>query len=78
MVTGGNNQGRSVFVVAEGKAHRVPIKTDIDDGVWVEVVEGLTDQDNIVVVGKTGLTDGQAVTVSPYSLPAGKPSSQRY
>lgn len=78
MVTGGNNQGRSVFVFAEGKARRVPIKTDIDDGVWVEVVEGLNGTEDVVVVGKAGLTEGQAVKASAYNLPEGKPSSQKY
>lgn len=78
IVNSGSDKGKSVFVIEEGKARRVPIKTDIDDGVWVEVTEGLNDQHNIVVVGKTGLSEGQVVKVSEYNLPAGKPSSQRY
>lgn len=78
MVTGGSDKGKSVFVVEKGKAHQVPIKTDIDDGVWVEVVEGLTGNEDMVVVGKAGLTEGQAVKASAYNLPAGKPSSQKY
>jgi membrane fusion protein (multidrug efflux system) len=78
IVTGGPGQGKSVFVVEQGKARRVPIKTDIDDGVWVEVVDGLTGNEDIVVVGKAGLTEGQAVKASVYNLPSGKPSSQKY
>ena len=78
IVNSGSDKGKSVFVIEEGKARRVPIKTDIDDGVWVEVTEGLSDQHHIVVVGKTGLSEGQVVKVSEYNLPAGKPSSQRY
>ncbi|TKB82696.1 MAG: efflux RND transporter periplasmic adaptor subunit [Nitrospira sp.] len=78
IVNSGSDKGKSVFVVEEGKARRVPIKTDIDDGVWVEVTEGLSDQHDVVVVGKTGLSEGQVVKVSEYNLPAGKPSSQRY
>jgi RND family efflux transporter MFP subunit len=78
IVTGGPNKGKSVFVVEQGKARQVPIKTDIDDGVWVEVVEGLTGNEDMIVVGKAGLTDGQAVKASAYNLPAGKPSSQKY
>jgi hypothetical protein len=31
----------------------------------------------VIVVGKTGLTDGQAVQASPYNLPAGQPASQK-
>jgi RND family efflux transporter MFP subunit len=78
IVTGGPGQGKSVFVVEQGKARQVPIKTDIDDGVWVEVVDGLTGNEDIVVVGKAGLTDGQAVKAAAYNLPPGKPSSQKY
>jgi len=78
IVTGGSDKGKSVFVVEQGKARLVPIKTDLDDGLWVEVVEGLAGNEDIVVVGKTGLTDGQAVKASAYNLPAGKPSSQKY
>jgi membrane fusion protein, multidrug efflux system len=72
------DQGKFVFLVDQGKARRVPIKTGIDDGVWVEVVDGLAGGEDIVVVGKAGLTDGQAVKASPYNLPAGEPSSQKY
>ena len=78
IVTGGPDKRKSVFVVEHGKAKRVPIKTDIDDGALVEVVEGLTGTEDIVVVGKAGLTDGQAVKASAYNLPAGKASSQKY
>ena len=76
IVTGSSDQGKSVFIVEQGKARLVSIKTDIDDGVWVEVVEGLAGNEDIVVVGKAGLTDGQPVKASAYNLPAGNPSSQ--
>lgn len=69
--------GTSVFVVEGGKAKQVAVKTGLDDGVWVEVIEGLQDNMEVVVVGKSGLTDGQAVKTSPYNLPTGKPSSQQ-
>ncbi|HET8580121.1 MAG TPA: hypothetical protein VFL31_03905, partial [Nitrospiraceae bacterium] len=78
MVTGGTGKGKSVFVVEQDKARQVSIKTDIDDGIWVEVVDGLKGNEDIVVVGKASLTDGQTVQASPYNLPAGKPSSQKY
>jgi len=70
-------QGKSVFVVEDGKAHGVPIQTGFDDGVWVEVVDGLKGDEDIVVVGKASLTDGQAVQPAPYNLPEGKPASQK-
>lgn len=78
IVTGGSDKEKSVFVVEQGTARLASVKTDLDDGVWVEVVEGVTEDQDIVVVGKAGLKDGQAVNPSPYNLPAGKPSSQKY
>jgi len=78
IMTSGSDKRKSVLVVEQGKAHQIPIKTGIDDGVWVEVVEGLSGNEDIVVVGKAGLTDGQTVKASAYNLPAGKPSSQKY
>ena len=72
-----NGQEKAVFVVDAGKAKRVPIKTGIDDGLWVEVVDGLTGEEEVVVVGKSGLTDGQAVQSSGYNLPNGKAAKQK-
>jgi RND family efflux transporter MFP subunit len=77
IVSGKTRDEKWVFVVEEGKARKVPIRTGIDDGVWVEVLEGLTGEEQVVVVGKSGLTDGQAVMASSYDLPAGQPSRQK-
>jgi RND family efflux transporter MFP subunit len=73
-----DNSDNAVFVVEQGVARRVPVGTDIDDGVWVEVTTGLTGFEDVVVVGKARLTDGIPAKASPYSLPSGKPSSQKY
>jgi len=75
---GGSGNDASVYIVFNGTVHRVPIKTGLDDGLWVEVVNGLSGEEDIVVVGKSGLTEGQAVKVSAFNLPTGKPSSQHY
>jgi membrane fusion protein (multidrug efflux system) len=72
------NSAKSVYVVDQGRAKKVPVTTDIDDGVWVEIASGLTGSEDVVVVGKARLADGMAVKASPYNLPAGKPSSQKY
>lgn len=72
------NSSKAVFVVAGNVARKVLVTTDIDDGVWVEVTEGLTGSEDVVVVGKASLTDGITVKASPYNLPVGKPSSQKY
>lgn len=72
-----DNAGTSVFVVEGSTARRVAVKTGLDDGAWVEVIEGLQEKMEVIVVGKTGLTDGQAVLASPYNLPTGKPANQK-
>lgn len=77
IVSGGDKQSKFVFVAKDGTAHRTPIKTGIDDGRWIEVIDGLTGDEDIVVVGKAGLNDGQAVRVSAYNLPSGKPARQK-
>ena len=69
--------GKSVFIVEEGRAKRVPVKTGLDDGVWIEITQGLQEGMDVVVVGKSGLTDGQAVQTSPSTLPVGNPASQK-
>ena len=73
-----DNSSKAVFVVEQGVARKVTVKTDIDDGVWVEVTSGLTGAEDVVVVGKASLTDGMTVKASSYNLPSGKPSSQKY
>jgi multidrug efflux pump subunit AcrA (membrane-fusion protein) len=73
-----DNSSKAVFVIEQSVARKVPIKTGIDDGIWVEVTEGLTGSEDVVVVGKSRLADGKPVKASPYNLPAGQPSSQKY
>ena len=72
------DSSRAVFVVEQDVARKVPVKTGIDDGVWVEITEGLSGNEDVVVVGKSRLADGKPAKASPYNLPAGKPSSQKY
>jgi membrane fusion protein, multidrug efflux system len=73
-----DNSDKAVFVVDQGVARKIPVRTDIDDGVWVEITSGLTGSEDVVVVGKARLIDGVPAKASPYSLPSGKPSSQKY
>jgi RND family efflux transporter MFP subunit len=78
IVTGSAGQEPSVLVVENDKVRRAPINIGLDDGVWVEVVEGLTGNEDVVVVGKSGLIDGTPVKASPYNFPAGAPAKQKY
>jgi membrane fusion protein, multidrug efflux system len=57
--------GRSVFVVgADGKAHKKPIKAGFEDGVSVEILDGVTADQPVVLLGKLALQDGQAVNAT--------------
>ena len=48
------------FVVDANKAHKVALRLGLDDGVQVEVLEGLAANALVVVSGAQSLTDGQA------------------
>jgi multidrug efflux pump subunit AcrA (membrane-fusion protein) len=51
----------SVFIIQDGKARKVPLKTGFNDGISVEILDGVTPQEDVVLVGNQALTDGQAV-----------------
>lgn len=53
----------NIFVVTGGKAEQRPIKTGLANSGRVEVVEGLTGSEQVVVVGQNGLKDGNPVRV---------------
>jgi len=63
-VTRDNGQS-FVWVISDGKARLRKITEDgtFEDG-WVRVVEGLTSADLVVIEGKSGLSEGQEVTIS--------------
>lgn len=51
----------SVFKLVDGKAKKTAVKVGFNDGVHVELIEGVAEQDTLVVFGKTTLNDGQPV-----------------
>jgi membrane fusion protein (multidrug efflux system) len=53
----------NVFIVNSGKAEQRPIKTGLSHSGKVEVIEGLTGAEQVVVVGQNGLKDGNPVRV---------------
>jgi RND family efflux transporter MFP subunit len=53
----------SIFVVSDSKARKVSVKTGFNDGVSVEILEGLNATDRVVLAGRQTLADGQAVHV---------------
>ncbi|MDZ7644528.1 MAG: efflux RND transporter periplasmic adaptor subunit [Woeseiaceae bacterium] len=53
----------TVFVAGDGTAERRAVRTGyVADG-QIEVVEGLTDEDRIVIVGQAGLRDGARIEI---------------
>jgi RND family efflux transporter MFP subunit len=56
--------GASVWVVQDGMAQLIPIKTGYDDGTIVEVTEGLTENAKVVVSGHGSLKPDMKVEVA--------------
>jgi HlyD family secretion protein len=54
---------RSVYVVQNGKAHRVSVHVGLDDGIHAEVLSGLDPSAQVIEGHGPGLAEGVAVTV---------------
>jgi multidrug efflux pump subunit AcrA (membrane-fusion protein) len=65
--------GESVLTVREGRVARVPIRVGPNNFEEIQVTEGLSEGDTVVVEGKAGLTEGQRVRIRP--VPAVGPAS---
>ena len=61
---------RSVFVVEGDQAHRRSVRLGYPKGDRIEVLEGLTGEEQIVIIGQTGLKDGAKVEVIRRGQPA--------
>lgn len=61
---GGEKQERYVMVVAQDKAARIAVKTGLEGDRGVEVLEGLTGDESVIVDGNFGLPDGAQVEVA--------------
>jgi RND family efflux transporter MFP subunit len=65
----------AVFVVRDGKAHRVNVQVGKDNGLQAEILSGLHAEDEVVVQSGGSLTDGLAVQVeSTHLAKAGEPA----
>jgi membrane fusion protein, multidrug efflux system len=56
--------GTFVLTLADGKARKTPVKTGFNDGVNVEITDGVKPGEPVILAGKQSLTDGQPVTAS--------------
>lgn len=53
----------SIFVVAEDVASRRVVATGFSDNGQIEIIEGIADNDQVVVVGQTSLKDGSKISI---------------
>jgi RND family efflux transporter MFP subunit len=56
---------RSVFIVQEGKAKQVKVKTGLESPEWIQIVDGLSGGENVIVASAGLLNDGSTVSVRP-------------
>ncbi|OYU19873.1 MAG: efflux transporter periplasmic adaptor subunit [Rhodobacteraceae bacterium PARR1] len=63
---GSSADGSTVMKVADGVVSRVPVKTGIRDGGWVEVLEGITPGDTIVTKAGAFVRDGDRINPVPF------------
>ena len=54
----------SVFTLADGKAKKVPVKVGFEDSKSVEILDGVTANEKVILTGKLMLNDGQPVKVT--------------
>ena len=59
----GSRQNPSVFVIEGGKAKKRDIVTNASDDNYIEVVGGLSTNDEVVVSGQLNLNDGNQVKI---------------
>jgi membrane fusion protein (multidrug efflux system) len=71
-------KGKSLFIVAQGKATSVAVQTGISDGRWIEIASGLRGDEDIIVVGKRKLLEGTPVRPSPFNLPDATLAQQKF
>ncbi len=50
-----------VYVVDDNTVRKVSLKTGIDDGIIVEILDGLEENDKVIVAGKHLVSEGEAV-----------------
>jgi membrane fusion protein (multidrug efflux system) len=55
--------GSFLFTVVQNQARKVPVKTGFNDGQNVEIVSGAAAEDQVILVGKQVLNNGQPVKV---------------
>lgn len=60
-----DRDGDFLYVVEEGKVVRKPVTCGISNDTYTEIIEGITEEDQIIVTYIGSLEEGMAVTVMP-------------
>jgi multidrug efflux pump subunit AcrA (membrane-fusion protein) len=58
----------TVYVVQNGEVVRRTVETGFEENGRIEILSGLQDEDQIVVIGHSGLRDGSKVLASVFEL----------
>ncbi len=56
---------RLLFIVQDGKAKQVKVKTGLESPDWIQIVDGLKGSEDVIVASAGLLNDGSAVSVRP-------------
>jgi membrane fusion protein (multidrug efflux system) len=67
----------AVFVVQDGLAKRRAIRTGLANAGTIEITDGLKGNENVVIVGQSGLKDGNRVKVVALDAPPEKATARR-
>jgi membrane fusion protein (multidrug efflux system) len=67
----------AVFIVQDGLARRRAIRTGLTNAGTIEITEGLTGTERVVVVGQSALKDGNKVKVVTLDAPPEKATARR-
>ncbi len=62
---GSSAGGSTVMKVVNGEVSRIPVKTGIRDGGWIEIVEGLSSGDTVVTKAGAFVRDGDKINPVP-------------
>lgn len=62
------NKNYAYIVDDNNTARKVPVKTGIDDGIIIEITEGLQEKDKVIVAGKHLVTDGKKVIAAELEM----------
>ena len=68
----------AVYVVNQGKAHRIIVKTGYSNDGNIEILSGLHNDDTVVTLGQNSLRDGARVSIVNPKLPASLVASDKH